>query len=164
MQLTQSRLKELVRYEPETGLFYRLVSRCAQAPEGSIAGAHGGRGWLQFMVDRRMYKAHRLAWLYMTGSFPAEQIDHINGNRSDNRWCNLREATPYQNAINRARPRTNTSGVSGVTFYKRNGKWGAHITAHKQRCFLGLFDNIEAATQARRQAEIELFGEFRRRA
>ena len=160
--ITHSRLTEVLHYDPETGVFRWLVDRRNGSRAGQIAGTNTGRGWLHFMVDGRLYKAHRLAWFYMTGSFPPEQIDHINGNRSDNRWCNLREATAQQNSVNRARPRTNTSGVHGVTYYKRNRKWGANITAHKERRFLGLFDSLEAASNARLQAEIELFGEFRR--
>jgi hypothetical protein len=162
--LTQQRLKELLRYEPETGSFYCVVDRRNGLKAGDRAGTECGRGWRQMMVDRRLYKAHRLAWLYMTGSFPAKQIDHINGNRADNRWCNLREADQFQNAANRKRPVNNTSGVPGVGFYKRNGKWGAHITALNKRRFLGLFDSKDAATLARQQAEIHYFGEYRRRA
>lgn len=123
MTITATRLRELLHYDPETGLFTWKVAR-----QGTRAGAFAGalnHGYLRITIDWRHYPAHRLAWLYMTGEWPADLIDHINLVSDDNRFVNLRQATRAQNMHNSARPRTNTSGVKGVSRYA--GRWKAQI-------------------------------------
>lgn len=102
-ELTSERLRELLDYDPETGVFTNRFSRGA-AKAGAVAGRSiGSSGYLRIMVSGRHYLAHRLAWLYMTGEWPKEEVDHINRDKIDNRWANLREATRTDNAINQIR-------------------------------------------------------------
>lgn len=108
------------------------------------------------------YAAHRLAWLIVTGRWPEHTIDHINGDPSDNRFCNLREATAAENLRHRGIMKSNKSGVKGVHWFKQYNKWRAIIVARGKQIFLGHFDNIEDAKAAYRQAAVELHGEFAR--
>ena len=95
--ITQERLKQLYRYEPDTGRFIRIYSKQRPDTIGRIAGAPHGNGYLEITIDGRTYYAHRLAWLYMTGAWPKGQIDHKNCIRYDNKWENLRDCTPALN-------------------------------------------------------------------
>ena len=92
--------------------------------------------------------AHRLAWLIHSGAMPDAEIDHINGIKSDNRISNLRCVTHEENSRNKAKYSNNTSGVSGVTWDSREGKWRAHVKAQKKQNFLGLFHDINEAAKA----------------
>ena len=155
--ITQKRLKELLSYDPDTGMFVWVVGRV-----GASKGAKAGglcRGYVSVGVDGRKYFAHRLAWLYQKGSWPVEEIDHINHTRSDNRWCNLREVSSSENSRNISKPSDNTSGVVGVSWTrrlgKRNDKWESHIRNNGRRVFIGYFDDFFEAVAARRSAEIK---------
>jgi hypothetical protein len=109
IELTAARVRELLHYDPETGLFTRLDS-------GELAGGDNGQGHLRIRVDGRKYFAHRLAWLYVHGAWPMEQIDHINGVRKDNRIANLRDVPPKVNNENwRKATRRSKTGFLGVT-------------------------------------------------
>lgn len=162
--LTAERLREILHYDPETGLF----TWCAHTTPrhrttgGQIAGRRQSRGYIQITIDGRCYVAHRLAWFYITGSWPAAEIDHINGIRDDNRFVNLREATRAQNMANSRRLHSNTSGFKGVSFDKRDGRWRAYIRGNQRRHHLGSFDTPEEAHAAYCAAAAELFGEFAR--
>lgn len=123
--LTQSRLKELTVYDPETGVFTARVAR-KNIPAGAVLGNPGRRGYLHCMIDKKFYKLHRLAWLYMYGKFPDGQIDHINHNTADNRIANLRDVSCAQNHQNRSRKTNSASGYLGVTWHKRDKRWQAH--------------------------------------
>lgn len=149
MTVTQERLKELLHYDPETGVFIRRtsVNNCYKA--GEIAGSVNTLGYIVLGVDRRFYKAHRLAWLYMTGDWPASQVDHINRVKNDNRWVNLRAATNAQNMQNKAKRSDNTSGFVGVVWVPRLNKWAARITVGGRTIQLGCFDSPFAAHDAR---------------
>jgi hypothetical protein len=165
--LTQQRLKELFRYNPETGEFTRLVHRSTNARKGDvIRGCKTPYGYLVINVERKVVMAHRLAWLYVYGELPAKgmDIDHINGDRADNRVANLRTATRSQNLSNKRMDDRNTSGVTGVSWYKAYGKWNAQIHVQRKRINLGYFESLEDAAAARRDAEVKYFGEFRRSA
>jgi hypothetical protein len=163
MTLTQDRLKSLLHYDPDTGVFTNKVTR-ANAVGGEIAGyRHYASGHWYITVDYKKYKAHRLAWLYYYGIWP-EEIDHINGNGTDNRITNLRECTHQQNGRNTKLRIDNTSGKKGVYFDKKNRKYRAYIGINGKNRFIGSrFDTVEEAIAARNKAEIELFGEFRGR-
>lgn len=162
--LTQERLKALLHYDPEAGLFTRLVSRSGpKSKAGDVAGCDNGQGYIRIYVDGKPYKAHRLAWFYMTGEW-VDEVDHRNTVRSDNRWANLREATRGQNRTNCAAYRNNTSGHKGVSLYRRTGKWTAQIQKRGQKHFLGYFDTPEAAHEAYAKAANDLFGQFARAA
>ena len=98
--LTQERLKQLLNYDPETGIFTRIISVSSNALKGDIAGWINGHGYRQLSIDYKKYDCHRLAFLYMLGKLPNEEVDHINHIRSDNRWINLREVTRHENKKN----------------------------------------------------------------
>ncbi len=142
--LTLSRLRQLLEYNPRTGDFIFLVTRGGVTP-GTVAGSPCRGGYIRILIEGRLYAAHRLAWLNMTGSFPAFDIDHINGVRSDNRWCNLREATRAENMQNYPVPKTSTSGLMGATWHKANGRWRAQIKVGGVKRHLGYFDSPEEA-------------------
>ena len=147
--LTQERLRELVRYDPELGIFIWLVYRKKTDGIGSRADKFEQRGYRYISVDNKQHLAHRLAWFYMTNEWPKEHVDHINNIRNDNRWCNLREASNAENLRNtKAR---NKLGVKGV--YASNGKYKAMIT-------LGSFDTIEEAKRVWDEAAKILHKEF----
>lgn len=141
--LTQARLRELMDYHPETGLFIRRVP-AGTAKAGDIAGCDAGKGYIYISVDNRFIGAHRLAFLWMTGSFPPDAVDHINGVRDDNRWVNLRLATPTENSQNLASGR-GASKLLGVSFYARTGKWLAQIRHNGTRINLGYHPTAEIA-------------------
>jgi hypothetical protein len=156
---TQVRLKDCFEYNPQTGMFTRKVrtARCTQV--GETAGWINALGYTSFNFDRKTVAAHRMAFLYMTGNIP-KYIDHINGNKSDNRWENLRAATQSQNMGNSALNKSNTSGFKGVTFSKRRKKFVAQIMKNGKGKFLGHFSNPEDAHAAYCKAALELHGEF----
>jgi hypothetical protein len=157
---TQERLKELLSYDPETGVFTRLVGRSGpNARAGDVAGCDNGQGYIRIYIDGRPYKAHRLAWFYMHGVWPSE-MDHRNGNRSDNRIANLREVTRAENKANFSAYRNNTSGYPGVSSW--NGRWKAQIQKDGKKEFLGYHSTPEAARDAYVAAAQRLFGEFMR--
>jgi hypothetical protein len=149
--LTQARLKELLHYDPETGCFVWRVARSARAKAGTVAGSLW-RGYVNISVDAKIYTAHRLAWLYVTGAWPTNVIDHINRFRSDNRWCNLRLSTQTLNAQNARLRRDNQSGAKGVSWHEGNRKWRARIQADKKQLFLGWFSTFEDAAAAYKTA------------
>ena len=145
--LTQERLRELLHYEPLTGVFTRLVSTANWAKVGDVAGGKGGKDYLQIGIDNRDYKAHRLAWFYMTGAWPIDQIDHIDGNPVNNRIENLREATNSVNKQNMRKARSdNKSGLLGVG--KNGKKWRAVIGVDGKNKHIGYFDTPELAHAA----------------
>jgi len=154
--LTQARLKELLHYDPETGVFTWRVGRVG-CRAGSIAGSLNGCGYRQIGIDRRMHLLHRIAFLYVTGGFPQEELDHINGVRDDNRWVNLREATGSENRHNLGGPPShNTSGFLGVYWCKRRQKWVAEIKLRGRKRHLGYFDTAEEAHATYLKAKDEL--------
>jgi hypothetical protein len=144
--LTQEFLKKLFYYDPKTGFFTRLIEQGKRGRVGDIAGSPNNFGHIQIKINRVLYKAHRLAWLYVYGKWPKNSIDHINGVPSDNRIINLRDVSHMHNMQNiRRLNKTNTSGFMGVHWYKQQHKWGASITANYKRIFLGLFETPEQA-------------------
>ena len=158
--LAAERLRELLEYFPETGIFRWRVSR-QRVRVGSIAGCLNGDGYLTIMVDGKKHRAHRLAWLYVHGTWPKDQIDHINRDRADNRIENLREATPTENNRNQNKRYDNTSGHVGVSWSKAAQKWVAQIRHLGKKIHLGFFTEKEDAIAARAAAEIELWGALR---
>ena len=150
-------VRNALNYSPETGEFHRRVGRYA----GQLAGAYNSDGYRRIQVDGRTYYAHRLAWLHVYGYLPHE-IDHINGDRSDNRICNLREASRVLNIANK-KVRT-VYGHKGVARSKRKGEpaWAAYIRVDGKSKRLGTFNTIEEAATAYRKAAVALYGEFAR--
>lgn len=162
MKPTQQILMEHLKYDPETGIFTR-VRKTGTSEVGDHAGyVHPTRGYVMISILNVKYPAHRLAHLYMTGNWPPEQIDHINRNRSDNRWCNLRPASPAENRINRVTDRTKNSisGLRGVKWHRHIKRWAATIHKDGTAYNLGLFDTKEAAHEAYKDAAVRIHGEF----
>ena len=161
MKLTHARLTQLLHYDPETGVFTRKTA-VGGRKIGEISGCKNTNGYIEIGIDRHLYKAHRVAWFYMTGEWPRRFIDHINGVKDDNRFANLRTATNSENTRNSRMRNDNTSGLKGVTFHKASGKWCAQIMKHGKQNHLGLFDTSEDAYSAYCAASKELHGEFAR--
>lgn len=155
--ITQEELKELLNYNPETGIFTYKKKRAKCTP-GKIAGTYHVNGYTHIQLNRKIYKAHRLAWLYVYGYFP-QFIDHINCDRGDNRLCNLREVNIYQNNHNSKINKNNTSGIKGITWHKKAQKWCAQIDANGKHIYLGIFDDIDLAKlvieEARKKYHVE---------
>lgn len=160
--MDQNTLKTLLRYEPETGVFTRKVSTSNCVKAGDIVGTLDGGGYLQTCIDGRRYKLHRLAWLYVTGAWPEQQIDHIDGVRTNNRFCNLREATQSENMRNIRKHADNNSGFKGVFWHSQSKRWRASIMANGKKRYLGLFATPEEAHTAYCTASAELNGSFAR--
>jgi hypothetical protein len=150
--LTQARLKELLDYDPETGVFTwkRFMGGFAKA--GSVAGSIDSHGHRQIKVDGRLYLAHRMVFVYLFAAAPSE-VDHINRDKLDNRLANLRPVTRSENLHNSPPNRRNRVGVKGVHWIARLNKWQAYISAGGRRKILGCFATFDAAVAARREAE-----------
>jgi len=129
---------------------------------GDIAGSMMSHGYRRICIDNRVYLAHRLAWLYMTGEWPKHQIDHINGNKNDNRHVNLREATNSENMRNTGKRSDNSSGFKGVYWNSEKMRWSAQISYNGRHKSLGTFDTAEEAHVAYRSASEKLHGQFAR--
>ena len=155
--VTAERLRELISYNPETGVFTRLVGRRGGGKVGDIVGSINGSGYVRICVDYRSYQGHRLAWLYVHGVWPIDQIDHINGQRDDNRICNLRDVTRAQNMRNQRRPSVNnSSGFLGVSWSKEKLSWVAQITINGRTRSLGKYSDPAVAHQVYLKAKREL--------
>lgn len=156
IELTQSRLKELLTYNPDSGVFVRKVSPHPKVKVGDVAGGVNGEGYVFIRVDGVKHRAHRLACLYMTGSFPEEDTDHINHVRSDNRWSNLRFVSHGENGRNTTRYKNNPHGYTGIYYDKANNNWRAAIRYNGKDTQLGSFKDFMFAVITRRAAEVRL--------
>lgn len=155
--LTAQRLRELVHYDPSTGIFTRKVNFGKRFKAGSEAGFVAyGTGYISLSINYTHYLGHRLAWLYMTGEWPLNQIDHIDRCRTNNCWGNLRAATNKQNSENTSQSK-GSSGVRGVYFWKARNKWVARIQHHGKSISLGHHETLELATSARKAGEALYF-------
>jgi len=156
--ITTERLRELLDYNPETGVFrWRAPRRGVMRKSAGVAGVLFSKGYRYIGIEGRKYYAHRLAWFYAHGRWPACQIDHINGLRDDNRIANLREATSRDNNRN-SKPKV--LGRKGIRLMGR--KWAARIKVDGRGVHLGMFATAEAAHAAYRKAAAEYFGKFAR--
>jgi hypothetical protein len=152
-------LRKTFSYDPETGHFYWLKRRNGVI-KGRPAGYVSPDGYITIRINRILYKAHRLAWLYIHGIWPSDLIDHINNDPSDNRLSNLREATHSQNLANVPNWGKNTSGLKGVSWCSHRKKWKAQVRLNNKRKTVGLFDTKEEAFIAYCKAASEMHGEF----
>ena len=150
--ITQEELKSMIHYDSESGEFTWIYRR-GPARAGSSAGWVDNAGYRRIEVCRHRYQAHRLAFLYMTGEMPADQADHIDGNRANNSWINLRAVSGGENMKNMRKYITNSSGITGVCWYKQTKKWVAYIRSVGSLIHLGYFDNLEDAVASRKEAE-----------
>ena len=151
--LTQTRLQEIARYDPETGIFVRRTT-------GKRLGAVVAGGYRVAMLEGERYREHHLAWLYTYGVWPINQLDHINRAVDDNRILNLREATNKQNQENVSRRKDNISGVKGVSKATNRNKWRARICHFEKSIHLGYFDTAYEAHLAYETAAKELFTHY----
>lgn len=162
-QQTVELIQSLFSYDPETGHVYwkaKGSGRIKKKPAGTIEES----GYIGILVNGKRIRAHRIAWVIQYGKWPSDQIDHINGNPSDNRLCNLREATNLQNGKNCKLKKSNSSGFAGISFEKFTNKWKAYIKVNYKNISLGRYLSIEDAVLVRKQAEEKYFGKWNRSA
>lgn len=147
--ITQHELKQWLDYNPDTGIFIWVSRPSSKIKIGQTSGSPDKNGYLQIMLKGKNYKAHRLAFLFMTGEMPTCDIDHINRCTSDNRFCNLRKCDGRENSLNTTLQRNNTSGAKGICWDKHRNKWYARATCYGKQIHIGRFDNFEDAVKAR---------------
>ena len=156
--MLQKRLKELLLYNPDTGVFTRRLNTRNRFKAGQIAGSLTSKGYIDLSLDRKTYSAHRMAWLYIHGVEPVDQIDHINHNRSDNRLANIREVSASENSRNRScYSRSSKKGgpLMGVRWDKDRGRWLAQIKIGGIAKHLGRHKDLFSAICARKSAELK---------
>ncbi len=161
--MTRDQLQEILSYDPETGKFTWMVKSSRKTIIGSVAGCVTKAGYVVIGIEGQLYYAHQLAWLDQTGEW-IDRIDHKDGYGINNRWINLRPATPQQNAFNSKRAASNTSGFKGVSWHKRAGKWSASVIVDGRKIHLGLHETAEAAHAAYLSAVSDIQPEFVRAA
>lgn len=157
-----ARIRELLSYDPETGLFSWRKAFCPKIKTGAPAGTRDDRtGYLDIRVDGKKYRAHRVAFVLMTGDWPADLVDHASGDRSDNRWSNLRQCNKTENNQNTVGRPNGSTGVKGVRLTPE-GRYEVRIQADGIRRNLGSFNSLDAAASAYGAAARDLHGEFAR--
>lgn len=172
--LNPDELRKILDYDQHTGFLTWKPRAASMFAPGKHCEAHAavswntryankpalaspdGRGYMAGTIFNRAYQAHRVCWAMHFGQWPLGQIDHINGDRSDNRIANLRDVTPAENMRNQRRRVTNTSGVMGVYWHKRDRKWQARIFVGGRQKHIGYFESFGAAVEARKAAEVSL--------
>lgn len=153
------KIKDFISYDPDTGVIRWKVGQKGPARAGMIAGSKHSRGYIVVAVNGVQYLAHRLAWAIYNGSLSEDvQIDHINGDRSDNRICNLRIANHAENCQNSKVRKHSKTGIKGVK--KRGNKWHVRIRIGGKEKWIGSYSTPEEASTAYKKAANELFGEF----
>lgn len=161
--ITVERLRELLDYDPATGIFRWRSSRGRGVRAGDIAGTPQNHGYWQLCIDAKIYMAHRIAWFYVHGEWPEIEIDHWDLDKRNNRLDNLRNSTKSQNQANMGPKRKNNiTGMKGVSFDTGRKRWIVGITHENKKIFIGRFDSKTEATAAYAKAAHELFGEFAR--
>lgn len=155
MSLTQERLRDLFTYEPERGVFIRTTSR-GKHRRGSILSGTSSHGYLRACIDGRQYAIHRLAFLWMTGKWPLEDVDHINGNRADNRWLNLRDVARRVNLENIRAPQASNKSSGRLGVEGRGSRFRARICVNGRVVSLGSYASDEEAYQAYLMAKRQL--------
>ena len=158
--LTAEHLREVLNYDPTTGIFTWKKMDRRHWLLGTAAGARHSGGYTRIYVNGQEYYGHRLAWLYVHGEWPPHQVDHINGVRTDNRIANLRLATATENHANTKLRVDNTSGLEGVCRHSTSKRWRARLHCNGVEKHLGFFDTKEEAAEAYRRAASENFGQF----
>ena len=158
--LTHADLLKVLSYDPDTGQFTWETPTARCIKPGMRAGYETGKGYVSLRLFGRDYRAHNLAWFYVTGEWPVEELDHINGKPGDNRIANLRQCRRKDNCRNITTPSHNTSGATGVSWNKRLEKWCAYIATDGVLKHLGCFSDKDLAIEVRRDAALRMHGEF----
>lgn len=155
-KLTQERLKELLNYDPEAGVFVWLKTTSNRVKVGRVAGNINKTTRYRYLrIDRKLYSASSLAFLYMEGYFPEHEVDHRNRNMSDDRWENLRHVSRQCNMRNKSVYKANKSGITGIFWNKRRQRWTAQIGISDKKVHLGTFKSIIDAAKVRWNAEVK---------
>ncbi|SNS16714.1 HNH endonuclease [Pseudomonas segetis] len=154
-------LKRLMRYEPETGNFIRIMDR-NQGKTGQIAGCSRRDGRVEIGLLGYRFLAHRLAVAWMTGAMPGEEVDHINCDHSDNRWTNLRACSHAENMRNRRFPGRTETGIKGIRYHKAKNNYEAVVIKNRTTYKFGRFSTIEEAIHVLDIKRKELHGDFAR--
>lgn len=154
--ITSEELRQVLSYDKNTGVFIWSKNMGGFAKAGSIAGATDSKGYRQIRVKKKLYLAHRLAWLYVHGKFPDLHLDHIDRNPQNNAISNLRECSRFENHQNMSLRRNSTSGFTGVCYEARFKKWTAHISFNGKTIVVGRFKTKELAIEARIKAKKEI--------
>lgn len=155
--LTQAELKQLLIYDPVTGVFTNRVTRNSRSVAGHESGTVMVDGYRLIMVNHRRHLAHRLAWLYVHGQFPDQELDHKDGNRDNNSITNLRPATRKQNMENQKLSERNKSGCRGVSWKSSIGKWVVQVGHKGKQRHLGYFTNLNEAIMVAKQTRDQLY-------
>ena len=156
-------LKSRLNYYPDTGIFIWKYKDSNSQYDKTFNTKYGGKeagtknlyGYSVIGIYGKIFYLHRIAYLFMTGEWPDNEIDHINGDCSDNRWKNLRKVSKAENIKNQKIQKNNTSGVSGVCWNKNFNKWIVRINVDGREIYLGCFENFEDAVKVRKNAEVE---------
>lgn len=155
-------IKDIISYNPDTGQFHLKVDRSPRSKKGDRCGWLTDRGYRMIEVNGKGYSEQRLAFLLMTGELPIKQMDHINGIKDDNRWYNLREASPSENSCNKpVRPDSGT-GIKGVAYYKETNRYHVQITVNGKQQRFGCYEGLELAELVAREVRNKYHGDFAR--
>ena len=148
--LTQNRVKDILNYDPISGIFTWKVNVSSTGRAGNVAGSANKAGYLLIRVDKKLYLAHRLAALYREGEFPPALIDHLDMNKSNNSWANLRHATKAENSQNKMKAQSNNSktGLLGVFWSEQQKMWGAKVNVNRRQHHAGFHSTPELAYEA----------------
>jgi hypothetical protein len=157
--LNQELLKELVNYDPNTGVFAWKKIRPGVSSSKKF-GSLKPSGYIVVLINKKLYRLHRLAWLYMTGEWPENEIDHINGNKADNRFCNIRKATKAENNWNKKVRKDSTTGVKNVLYYPKYQSYYVRITANKIAHSFGPFKTKDQAALVAKEKRAEIHKNF----
>lgn len=155
-------LMSALDYNAETGVFTWKKVRKNQVNQGDIAGTPNSDGYINIGFSGKVIRAHRLAWMFVNGSWPINSIDHKNGKTSDNRIVNLRECLHKENMLNRGKHKNNSSGFKGVSLRGSGTKWRACIRLNGKQVSLGNYQKLSQASAAYNLAEYLYFGRFAR--
>ena len=158
--LTADEVRHLLDYEPATGVFRWRVSTSKRVKVGDVAGCVVANGYRKIRINKRLWLEHRLVWLHQCGAEPSAELDHINGDRADNRLINLRVADRTSNARNCRGHKDSRSGRKGVHWDTTGKKWGARICVDRKQIYLGNFETVEQAAAAYDAAAMRHHGDF----